>query len=278
MITYAPAKINLTLDVLNTRSDGFHEILTVFQTISLYDVIEWAVNDTGRFDVQCQLYEINGHYNIIWKAAKEFFKFANMPDKGFTAVVNKNIPIKSGLGGGSSDAAAIVIALAQMFKIFPPPEFYTALGCDVPFFTMRGTVLGKGKGELLTPLKPMEGVYAVIVQGSSRISTKKAYELIDTLPYKPEIHTQELINAIYANDYYALCKNCGNTFEQVAAEMAVWEIDAIKATLALNGATTAIMSGSGSAVYGLFNDEEKARHCADECRKDYVFSQMAKFI
>ncbi|GHU52333.1 4-diphosphocytidyl-2-C-methyl-D-erythritol kinase [Clostridia bacterium] len=278
MITYAPAKINLTLDVFNTRSDGFHEILTVFQTISLFDVIEWEVNDSGKFDIQCQLYEINGHYNILWKAVKEYFKFANMPEKGFTAVVNKNIPIKSGLGGGSSDAAAIIMALADMFKIYPPMEFFSALGADVPFFTMRGTVLGKGKGEELTPLKPAENVFAVIVQGNSRISTEKAYEIIDKLPEKKTINTQELINAIYADDFYALSRNCGNVFEQVAAEMSIWEIDAIKATLSLNGASNAVMSGSGSAVYGLFNDENKARRCAEECRKDYQFAQLTKFI
>lgn len=277
MITYAPAKINLSLDVFGVRPDGYHEILTVYQTVSLYDVIEWDIVEGKRFEVRCMMYEIDGRYNSVWRAAKEFFKFAGISDKGFVAEVNKNIPIQAGLGGGSSDAAAIVMALADHFKIYPPIEFFESLGADVPYFTMRGTALGRGKGTELSSLEPLEDIYTVIVQGSSRISTEKAYEIIDTIENEA-VPTQKLIDAIYEKDFTKICRNCGNVFEQAAADMEIFEIDAIKASLEIMGARRAMMTGSGSAVFGLFDNEQQAKDVAAMLRKDFQFAQPAKFI
>jgi len=278
MTTYAPAKINLALDVFGLRPDGFHEMITVYQSVSLYDVIEWETNDRAKFEVRCDKYEIDGKYNIIWKAVKEYFKFIGKPEKGFICTVQKNIPLQAGLGGGSSDAAAIINALARQYGQVPPMDFYAALGTDVPYFTVLGTVLGRGRGSELTILKAAPEMYAVIVQGTTRISTATAYKILDDIPVKFPISTQELINAIYAGDLNGIYKNCGNVFEQVAGEMENWEVIAIKSSLQMYGAKAACMTGSGSAVYGLFENEEQALRCEQQMKKDYRFCVTVKFI
>jgi 4-diphosphocytidyl-2-C-methyl-D-erythritol kinase len=284
MRTYAPAKINLALDTFGKREDGFHEIATVFQTIGIYDIIDWTTDDSGKFEVNCpdtglNGFNLNGYNNIVYRAAKAYFKFAGLPNKGFIANITKNIPIQAGLGGGSSDAAAIVMALAEKFRIFPPFEFYTTLGADVPFFTVRGTCLGQGIGEDLTPIDPpLKGIYAVIVQGVSRVSTVEAYKWIDHLHDKNPVYIQEMVDAICDQDYEDICKYCGNVFEQVAEKMEIWEISAIKASLSMNGADATCLTGSGSAVFGLFNDPQRALICQENLKKDFKFVRACQFI
>ncbi|WP_297958996.1 4-(cytidine 5'-diphospho)-2-C-methyl-D-erythritol kinase [uncultured Ruminococcus sp.] len=274
----AAAKINLALDVTGKRPDGYHSIESVFQTVGLYDEVEVELTKGGT-ELSCEVpEEFAGadpipcdERNIAYKAAKMFFEENGM-DCGCRIHIKKGIPSQAGMGGGSTDAAAVLYCLGRMTgKTVSAPE---KLGADVPFFLTGGTAYVEGIGEIIRPVDDYSGRILVIAKGREGVSTAAAYRNIDSLtaPVHPE--TKKLVEAIKnAPDTAYRC--FGNLFEQ-AVELP--EVETIKREMLEGCARTAVMTGSGSAVFGLFDAAAKAAICAEKLRKQGFFAEVCETV
>lgn len=254
------AKINLALDVTGRLPNGYHEIESVFQTVGLYDevIVELIENgieltceplDTFVFDdiIPCD------ERNIAYKAARMFLE-ENGLETGCRIHIKKGIPSQAGMGGGSTDAAAVLFCLNKLTgRTFSAPE---KLGADVPFFLTGGTAYVTGIGEKISKIADCSGKILVIAKGKEGVSTAKAYAEIDALENPAPVRVKELVNAIENGGNIA--DYIGNIFEDAVN---LWEVDDIKQKMLMFGAETACMTGSGSAVFGLFSDMESARKC-----------------
>lgn len=234
------AKINLSLEVRGVRPDGYHELSTVFQTIKLHDVLSFSPT-SGPFDIRCDEPACPvGRTNLIWKAAQLLWRaggFAGRP-RGIRVRLQKKIPMQAGLGGGSSDAAAALVTLSRIWRIPLSPRqlarLAKKLGADVAFFLAGGTALGEGTGDRVKPLEDRPSSWVVVVVPGFGVNTKEAYGWLDSDRCDNRPHGRSV------NDLQA----------PVAARHP--EISAIVADLQAAGSSHASMSGSGSAVFGLF--------------------------
>lgn len=268
----AYAKINLYLDVVGKRSDGYHSICSVMQSISLHDTVTVSKNNLNTITVTCDDDSIPcDETNIAVKAAQEFFN----ETKCFCGVdidIAKRIPSQAGLGGGSADGAVVISALNEIFmtglNVSQLCDIGSRVGADIPFCLMGGTVLCEGIGEILTPLNPIPDCYIVIAKGTEGISTNQAYQKIDMLPERDSnnLNIRQIFNN---NDITKICPACYNVFEKVSS---VGEIAYIKQTMRSSGALVSCMSGSGSAVFGIFEDRTSAAKCAKRLMaRDYYY-------
>lgn len=274
MIVKAPAKINLTLDIVGRRPDGYHDVAMVMQTVSLYDTLTVdfadgegdgvAVSCPGYPDVPC------GDSNIVCKAARAFYAATGVAPRPLTVAIDKQIPTQAGLAGGSSDGAAVVLALNKLYethlKMDEMAEICARFGSDVPFCLLGGTRLATGTGTTLKKLTSLPKCYIVICKPDVSVSTAEAYARCDARPPKGFRYTDELIKRLYARDIRGVASCLYNEFEQV---MALDEIREIKRTMTQAKALGASMSGSGSAVYALFNSEKKAQECVNILKQKY---------
>ncbi len=264
----AYAKINLHLEVLNKRVDGFHNIASVFQPISLCDelLIEETPN-SSKCNVFSPLFDLPEE-NTITKAYSEFAEFT-----GVTSAVNvkliKNIPVGAGLGGGSSDAAALLLALNGIFNTKLSSEelknIALKVGSDVPFFIENRTSIVTGRGEIIKPFPLQPSYFGVLVFPEIHSSSKTAYSLLKKTEQDKTGSTIDLEN------YY--CQDCCdwaffNSFEEVLFEEYP-KIKKLKQDILLNGADFALMSGAGSSVFGLFKDEKHAKRAYFELLRQY---------
>lgn len=254
-----PAKINLGLQVLNKRKDAFHNISTIFVPISIYDHLELSLSDKFSLNSQPELnFPIND--NIITKAVKKFREFYSINDN-VSLSLKKNIPMGAGLGGGSSDGAAALLGMQRLFKVkYNYHELFTmalSLGSDVPFFLKKGFASGKSRGEILRYHHFELPYKVIIVYPKINISTKWAYDTMNRSD--AEIVAKDFVQALKQSKYdISILKNeLVNDFELVIFEKYP-EIADIKSKLYSFGAVYSQMSGSGSAVFGLFQSEEKA--------------------
>ncbi|MCR4638918.1 4-(cytidine 5'-diphospho)-2-C-methyl-D-erythritol kinase [Ruminococcus sp.] len=264
------AKINLALDVTGKLPNGYHSLESVFQTVGLYDEVDIELTNSG-IELSCEVPEMFAdsdpipcdERNIAYKAAKLFFE-ENSMDCGCRIHIKKGIPSQAGMGGGSTDAAAVLYCLGRMTgKNVSAPE---KLGADVPFFLTGGTAYVEGIGEKITPIADYSGRILVIAKGKEGVSTAEAYRNIDSLtaPAHPETH--KLVEAINSAPDTAY-RYFGNLFEQAVK---LPEVDDIKSNMLKYRARRAVMTGSGSAVFGLFIDPAQAVRCVDKLReKDY---------
>ena len=231
----ANAKINLNLRIVGKRSDGYHLLKTVMQSVDLCDVLMFEKTD-GGITLNCDSLLLNNSDNLVHTAAKAFFKAANIQG-GVKICLKKNIPVKSGLGGGSTDAAATLLALNKLYKkplnTAEIKDIAATLGADVPFFIDGGTVLCKGIGEKTTPLPYIGDYYCLLVTCGEKSSTKSMYEQVD-------------------NDNL-LCQNAYNSFLE-ALDYKETVLDVIS-SLNNFGALASGLSGSGPTVYALFKNE-----------------------
>lgn len=274
----AHAKINLLLDITGSRpDDGYHLIESVFQTVSLHDRLIVTVNDNGGFirvRSSCRTAP-NGMKNIAYKAAAAFFEYTGDTSHGADIFINKVIPSQAGLGGGSSDAASVLMALNHLLETNLSNdvlcEIGAGLGADVPFFIMGGTVHVSGIGEILRPLKPIPQMQLVIAKGAKGISTREAYSKIDTLPSLTHPDIDAMLSAIQNSDIKSIAENSMNIFDEVTD---IPDIDFIKKTMLKNGALCAVMSGSGSAVFGIFESSENARMACDSLSQTVSFAKV----
>jgi 4-diphosphocytidyl-2-C-methyl-D-erythritol kinase len=274
----APAKINLSLDVLGKRPDGYHEISTVMQAVSLYDTVTVTDNDSGEVTVFCGYEGVpNDESNIAVKAALRFFDYCKMPKKGVHIEIDKQIPTQAGLAGGSSDGAAVIFALNQLFSAHLNPADMNAIaervGADVPFCVQGGTKLCTGIGATLKKLPSLSCSDIVICKPDAvSVSTAEAYKKVDALAPHP-CYTDEMVKAIYSRDMFMITSTIFNDFELA---LQIPEVNEIKSVMLKNKAKGAGMSGSGSAVFAVFTSSNKAQKCCDELKEKYPQTFLCK--
>lgn len=258
----AYAKVNLTLAVGEKRLDGYHEVVSVMQRVSLHDTLTAEQTREG-ITLTCSDPALpSGEENLAHRAASLFFRETGIAG-GAALTLEKRIPSQAGLGGGSSDAASALLALRKLYApALSDTELETmaaALGSDVPFFIRGGTQLATGRGEVLSPLPPLTDGWFVIVKPTESFSTPAMYRRLDELPPACTPPLPPLQGGLPA-----LASGLFNRFEAaIPAGSAVWDI---KARLAAYGALASLLSGSGSAVFGLFDTETAARAAVEALR------------
>lgn len=274
----APAKINLTLDVVKKRDDGYHDISTVMQALDLYDVVTLEDNDSGKITISCNYDGVPcDDSNICAKAAYRFFDYCRKDVQGVHIDINKQIPTQAGLAGGSSDGAATILGLNVLFDAkLKPAEMHAIaerVGADVPFCLAGGTKLATGIGTTLKKL-PAFNCSAIVVckPDTVSVSTAQAYKKVDDLNPHPS-YTDEMVKALYSRDMFLISTTIFNDFELA---LQISEVNEIKKIMLKSGARGAGMSGSGSAVFAIFTSERKAKKCVDELKSKYNETFLCK--
>lgn len=265
------AKINLTLDVLGRRRDGYHDVEMIMQTLSLYDLII-ADKCADRISVSTNLkYLPAGEKNIAHKAAKAFKEYTGVRG-GVKIMIHKNIPVAAGLAGGSGNAAAVLCAMDMLYDTHLGTrrlcEIGARLGADVPFCVRGGTMLAQGIGDTLTELSPMPAANFLLVKPNINVATKDIYEEMDKARILKRPDTARMRAALERGDIRAVAGNLCNVMESVTARMYP-EIAGIKKKMMMNGALGAVMSGSGPTVFGIFDNYRTAKASADSFAYQY---------
>lgn len=266
----APAKINLTLDMVGRREDGYHLLESVMQTVGLYDEITVSLADDDRITLYCDGGIPADESNTAYKAVLRFREAVGCVHQGFAVTVNKQIPSQAGLAGGSADAAGVLHALDRLMNTRLPLaklcEIGSRIGADVPFCVHGGTVLCTGVGEILTPVTPLVDCEIVIVKPDGGVSTPEAYRQLDAAPHLIHPDSGGLCAALSRGALAEIAAHVGNVFE---APLNLPHTAKLISRLQQGGALTAALSGSGSAVFGLFADTTLAHACADALREQY---------
>ena len=277
IILKALAKINLGLDVVRRREDGYHEVRMVMQTIHLYDKLEIVKKKEEGIAITSNLsYVPTNENNLVYKAGKLLMDEFGIKE-GVSVDLHKRIPVAAGMAGGSTDAAAMLYGMNQIFDLGLSKQQLmdrgVKIGADVPYCLMRGTALAEGIGEKLTALAPMVKCPVLIAKPQISVSTKFVYQnlKLDENTIHPDIDL--LVKNIKNKDLSAIAGCMGNVLESVTIpEYPI--IARIKEQMMKSGAINAMMSGSGPTVFGLFEDEETAR----KAYEDMVHSGLAKQI
>lgn len=273
----ALAKINLGLDVVRRREDGYHEVRMIMQTIQLYDRLDIKRTHEPGIQIQTNLsfLPVNEN-NLIYKAAKLLMDEFSIID-GVSVKLDKRIPVAAGMAGGSTDAAAMLIGVNRLFSLGLTKrqlmERGVQIGADVPYCIMRGTALAEGIGEALSPLPPMVKCPVLIAKPSISVSTKFVYQnlKLDDTTIHPDI--DRLIDDIKAKNLHDIAAHMGNVLETVTIPNYP-VIDEIKKHMLSNGAVGAMMSGSGPTVFGLFDDEDTAKKAYKAMRSSHLARQV----
>lgn len=267
----APAKINLMLDVTGKRDDGYHTLSTIMQSISLADVVSITEGNNGLITVNTSDVSIpSDKNNIAYKAAEKFSEYTNIQYNGLIIHIQKNVPSQAGLGGGSADAAAVLVGLNYMYgtklSVKQLCEIGVSIGADVPFCIAGGTKLCVGIGDIMTDIVPLEHCHIVIAKGNTGISTKIAFDKIDSIGFENLADYSKYDGSVKS------LKTIGyNKFEMVTKNA---DVNYIKDKMLVMGADYSAMSGSGSAVFGIFINNDKAQKCSDFLCKSGFFSTL----
>ena len=279
----AYGKINLGLDVLGKRDDGYHDLDMIMQSVDLHDVITITKNDSGKITVKSSTSKIpNDKSNLAYRAAKLLMEEFGIK-KGVEIEIEKNIPISGGMAGGSADCAAVLKGMNKLFKLKLTEQQLMArgvrLGADVPFCIMGKTARAEGIGEVLTPIKNKIKGYIVLAKPPISVSTGFVYGRIDKVKVKNKPDTEAMIDALEDNDLEMLACNICNVLEEVTIpDYPV--VQEIKVMMKKDGALNAMMTGSGPTVFGLFDSKEKAitaiGHLTDSGILEQLF--LAKFV
>lgn len=273
----ALAKINLGLDVIGRREDGYHEVKMIMQTVRLFDRISIQKTENQKIQVKTNLFYLpENENNLVYKAAKLLLDEFQMP-QGVLINLQKFIPVAAGMAGGSSDAAAVLYGMNRMFRLGLSTqelmERGVKIGADVPYCIMRGTALAEGIGEKLTELSPMPECKILIAKPPISVSTKFVYEnlKLNENTLHPDIDL--LVQDIERGSLKDIAAHMGNVLESVTIPNYP-VIAKIKEQMIKNGALNAMMSGSGPTVFGLFEDEEKAEYAYRRMRKENLAKQV----
>ena len=272
----ALAKINLGLDVVRKREDGYHEVRMVMQTIQMYDQLEILPGEEPGIRIRTNLpYLPCNENNLVYKAAHLLMEEFGI-EEGVQIQLNKFIPVAAGMAGGSSDAAATLVGINKIFRLGLSMEELmergVRIGADVPYCVMRGTALAEGIGEKLTALPQMPFCYVLIGKPGINVSTKFVYgnlHLDETICH-PDI--DGMIQAIRDQDLRGITDRMGNVLETVTCP-AYPVIDQIKEHMMKHGAVNAMMSGSGPTVFGIFDDREKAQYAGEKLKESGLSRQ-----
>lgn len=262
----AYAKINLGLDVLRKRPDGYHDVCMIMQSLELHDIITITKTTTGEISLHTNLsYLPNDHNNLVYKAAELFLKTISSND-GLQIILEKHIPVAAGLAGGSSDAAAVLKALNELYQSSMAEDelkkLGVKLGADVPYCIMLGTALSEGIGEVLTPLPSMPDCFILLVKPDISVSTKYVYDNLRLNSYVKHPNIAAMKAFLEAGDLSGLSASMDNILQTVTEDNYP-VITNIKNRMMELGALTSLMSGSGPTVFGIFqncNNAEKAYH------------------
>lgn len=270
----AYAKINLTLNITGRLPNGYHSLRSIMQSISLCDIVTVEKTALPEIEVICGGGIPSGERNIAYKAAREFFRFADISDIGVRITIEKHIPSKAGLGGGSADAAAVIRCLNKLFNCNFPQEMLcrigVSVGADIPFCIVGGTALCEGIGEIITPLSPLSCGCVLVAKGSLGVSTKDAFAKIDST----KINHSEWESSDFSGSFESWARLCSNDFETVSGNP---EVRAIISEMRNSGAVLAQMSGSGSAVFGLYSESKKAESCQKKLAELGFFAEICEF-
>lgn len=257
----ACAKINLTLDVLGKREDGYHLIDSVFQSISLCDEVSVKTNDT--IIVRCSDDSICDKSNIAYKAAQSFFEFTGVSG-GAEIVIEKHIPLASGMGGGSADAAAVIVALDKLYKTNLSQDTLCkiglSVGADVPFCIVGGTARVGGIGEKMERLANMPECAILLIKHGQKLSTADMYRQVDAYPQN-KYYTQAMVDGIEKGEIDTVCKNVFNAFASVC------DNDSLIQDINLTKPQAVSLSGSGPTVFVIYKDIIDAQNAANKLKE-----------
>ena len=273
----ALAKINLGLDVVRRRDDGYHEVRMIMQTINLFDRLEIKKIKESAIKIHTNLFFLPvNENNLAYQAAQMLMDEFHM-EEGVSIQLDKHIPVAAGMAGGSLNAAAVLFGMNRMFSLGLSQkelmERGVKLGADVPYCIMRGTVLAEGIGEILTPLSPMPKCYVLIAKPAISVSTKMVYEKLDSHEIEDHPDIDGILAGLKAGDLKKVAGSMGNVLERVTVD-AYPVIDQIKEMMIKEGALNAMMSGSGPTVFGIFEEKATARKAADAIRDARLTKQV----
>lgn len=274
------AKVNLTLDVLGKREDGYHDLQSVMQTISIRDDVEIDVGTGKPWVLECSREDIPcSPENLAWKAAKVFCDSLKIDPKGLAIRITKRIPSGAGLGGGSADAAAVLRALNRHFdsplSILALAELGARVGSDVPFCVVGGTAMVEGRGERLRKLPDMPECVFVVCKPEFSVSTPELYQKLDTvaIPLHPDNRAME--TALLAGDLNKIADNVYNVFDPVVTADHL-ELNYIKSICNSYGSLGQQMTGSGSAVFAIMPSFEYGAVVCSMLKENYSEIFLAK--
>lgn len=273
----ALAKINLGLDVLGRRENGYHDVRMVMQSIYLYDDVKIERTKKPGIEIRTNLYFLPlGENNIAYKAAALLIEEFCLKE-GVIISLNKHIPVAAGMAGGSSNAAAVLFGMNRIFGLgLSQQELMVRgvkLGADVPYCIMRGTVLAEGIGEELTELPPMPKCIVLIAKPPISVSTRTVYEALDAKMNLKHPDIDRLIEGLKKESLPEIAAGMGNILEEVTVPLHP-VIEEIKYEMKAEGALNAMMSGSGPTVFGLFENKAQARKAQEKIRKKALAKQV----
>lgn len=265
----APAKINITLDIINKRDDGYHNIKSIMQTIDLCDELVIEKAEKG-ISVQTNLpYLPKDSRNTAYKAAEKFFSYTNIKDKGVKIKILKKIPVSAGLAGGSTNAAAVIKSMNEIFNVgLSKSELMNIgklIGSDVPFCITGGTAICEGVGDVITPLLPLPDTTIVLAKPPISVSTANVYNSLKLNERVLHSDTEKVIKYINSKDIIGVAKNMYNVLEPITtAKYKI--INKIKNIMLGSGALGAVMSGSGPTVFAFFDNKIDAIKCIEKLK------------
>ncbi len=284
IIKKAPAKINLFLEVSARRPDGYHDIESVMQTVSLFDQLTFVIKESAgqNISVECSVPDVPcDERNLCYRAAKLFFEAADVKEYDLSISIDKHIPMAAGLGGGSSDAAATLAALNELYDgVFSKSELCALgrkIGADVPFCIMQGISITKGIGDVFLPCAPLPDCYIVIACRGEGVSTPAAYKKLDEMYdfSARSVDAGEFAVLIGSGELPAIANGMTNIFESAVLPHHA-EAREIKDILSSAGALRAMMSGSGPSVFGIFETESLAQSAQRALLEKGIASHLCK--
>lgn len=264
----ANAKLNLTLDVLGRRPDGYHDMRMIMQSVELADLLDITRSGSGELRVSTNLHFLpNNAKNLAAQAALRWWEAQGNASQGLDITIDKHIPVCAGMAGGSSDAAAVLRALNELegagLSLAQLARIGERVGSDVPYCVTGGTALAEGRGEVLTPLPPLPPCWVVLCKPEFSISTPALFAKIDSVKLRCRPDTQGVIAALEARDLVGVARRMYNVFEDALPERQRSRVNDIKNVLIQCGALGASMSGTGPTAFGLFDSEALAREAQE---------------
>lgn len=269
------AKINLSLDIIGKREDGYHDLKMVMQSVSLRDKVGLSKGTQEGISVRSNLdFLPTGEGNLAGKSAREFWNYLNLPPEDILIEIEKKIPVSAGLAGGSTDAATVLHllnqALTSPLSLAELQKIGLKVGADVPYCLMGGTALAEGVGEILTPLPDLPPCFILLCKPSFSISTPKLFSIISQKRIRFRPDTAGLLAGIHSGDTEQIAQRMFNVFEQALNPHQEKTISEIKNSMLDYGALGSSMSGSGPTVLGIFSDEDKAKSAEYSLKEQYA--------
>jgi 4-diphosphocytidyl-2-C-methyl-D-erythritol kinase len=277
---FAYAKLNLTLDVTAKREDGYHDMLMVMQTVSLTDTLTLESSDRPGIRSVCNFrYVPTDERNLAVRAAGVFLETVGEEKQGVLIRMDKSIPVGAGMAGGSADAAAVLRGMNRLYggamSRAELEKLAERIGSDVAFCVAGGTALARGRGELLEPLTPMPDCAIVVCKPGFSISTPELFKKLDRTGIRAHPDTAGMLAALEEGNLREIAMRMYNVFEEVDDRRMRSEAE-IKHVLLDYGAMGAVMTGTGSAVFGVYGDDEAAERCAEALRGEHRFCRVVR--